>query len=302
MMNRKIVFLLNPIAGTGSKAFVKKVIIQKMNEKGIPFELLPTNAEGDYQFLAEKIKELLITDIVVVGGDGTLSRVADQLRHTGVQFGIIPCGSGNGLALAAGISRKPDEALDIIFRGYAAPIDSFRINQQFSCMLSGIGFDAKVAHEFARSKRRGLWNYVRVTVRNFFKARPYPFELHLNDESTRTKAFFVSIANSNQFGNQFTIAPKAILSDGLLDIVVVQNMNKLQLLLSIFHQLRFGDVQEKIFRKEGILYFQTTRLQVMNPGFAPFHIDGDPKETSGKFDIEIIPSAFKLIQPAPEII
>jgi diacylglycerol kinase (ATP) len=300
-MNRRIVFLLNPIAGTGSKSFLKEIIIQKMREKGIPFELLSTNPEGDYRFLEEKIKEQSITDIVVVGGDGTLSRVADQLRNTAVQFGIIPCGSGNGLALAAGISRKPKAALEIIFRGYSSHIDSFRINQQFSCMLSGIGFDAKVAHEFARSGKRGLWTYMKVTASNFFKARPYPFELRVNNETKQTKAFFISIANSNQFGNQFTIAPKAILSDGLLDVVVVQNMNKLQLLLSIFHQLRFGDVQETIFRKEGILYFQTTQLQVMNPAFAPFHIDGDPKETSGKFEIEIIPSAFKLIQPAPTI-
>ncbi len=301
-MSRKIIYLLNPIAGTGNKSFLKDIIIQKTNLQGIPFELFPTNENGDYRFLEEKIRGQTNTDVVIVGGDGTISQVADRLRHTGIQFGVIPCGSGNGLALAAGISKNPEEALEIIFRGNSAYIDSFRINNLFSCMLSGIGFDAKVAHEFARSKERGLWSYVKVTASNFFKARPYPFVLRVNNETVQTNAFFISIANSNQFGNQFTIAPKANLSDGLLDVVVVQKMNKLQLLLSVLHQLRFGDIQENIFRKKGILYFQTTQLQILNPSMAPLHVDGDPAETSKNFNLEIIPSAFRLIQPIRNII
>ena len=138
-MNRRIIFLLNPIAGTGSKSFLKNVIVKKMKGSGMPFEIFNTNAQGEYGFLEEKIREYSNTDIVIVGGDGTLSMVADRLRHTGIQFGVIPCGSGNGLALAAGISKKPGEALDIILRGHSSFIDSFRINNQFSCMLSGIG-------------------------------------------------------------------------------------------------------------------------------------------------------------------
>ena len=107
----------------------------------------------------------------------------------------------------------------------------------------------------------------------------------------------MSIANSNQFGNQFTIAPKARLNDGLIDVVIVQKMNKFQLLLAVLHQLRFGDVQEKIFRRRSILYFQAAELTVLNPSLAPLHIDGDPAPTAKRFFIKVVPSAFQLIQP-----
>lgn len=294
--NRKIAFLFNPFSGTGPKAGVRKLIEARTSEKGIPFEIFHTNREGHYPELEKKIQDKNITDIVVIGGDGSISQVTATLRHTGVPFGIIPMGSGNGLALAAGIPRDPVKALEVIFSGHASPVDAFFINGHFSCMLSGIGFDAKVAHEFARSPKRGLWTYVKVSARNFFAARPYPFQIISPGHDVHTEAFFVSIANSNQFGNQFTIAPKARLNDGLIDVVIVQKMNKFQLLLAILHQLRFGDVQEKMFRKHSILYFQAAALTVMNPSLAPLHIDGDPAETADRFIISVVPSAFMLLQ------
>jgi len=297
-MARKIVYLLNPIAGRGGRSSIKELIRQRTTEAGIPFEILMTNREGDYAFLERKISAENITDVVIAGGDGTISQLAACLRHTGVQFGLIPCGSGNGLAFAAGISKDPTKALDIIFNGEAGYIDSFRINNQFSCMLSGVGFDAKVAHEFARTPGRGLWTYVKVAAKNFFRTKPYPFVLTINDETIEAQAFFISIANSNQFGNQFTIAPKADLQDGKIDIVVVKEMSKFQLVLSVLHQLRFGDIQEDIFSRKGILYFQTHKLQIQNPSMAPLHIDGDPADTTHLLEIEIIPSAFRLIRPS----
>lgn len=289
---------MNPVSGTKDKRRIKEMIISQLTSKNILFEFLPTNAEGDYRFLEEKIIAEKIETIVVVGGDGSVSQVANSLRHLPIHFGIIPCGSGNGLALAAGISGNPNLALENILTGKPSRIDAFMINDQFSCMLSGIGFDAKVAHEFSAMKKRGLWTYVKLSMKNFFSAKEYCFGLNINGKEIETEAFFISIANSNQFGNNFTIAPKASLSDGLLDIVVVQKMNKLQVLLSIFYQVKYGDVQEGIFKKHGILYYQLKELVINNPTLAPLHIDGDPYDTSGKFSIRIIPSAFSLIQPS----
>jgi YegS/Rv2252/BmrU family lipid kinase len=295
---RKFAFLINPVSGTGPKAEVLSIIESMTRSKQIDFETLHTNPEGKYPELEKKIQDKIITDIIVLGGDGSISQVTCSLRHTGVNFGIIPMGSGNGLALAAGIPKDPKKAMEIIFGGYSSPVDAFYINDHFSCMLSGIGFDAKVAHEFASSSKRGLTTYIKVAARNFFSANPYPFHLTCPGHDIETEAFFVSIANSNQFGNQFTIAPKAILNDGMIDVVIVQKMNKFQLLLAILHQLRFGDVQEKIFRKNSILYFQADNLNIKNPSLAPLHIDGDPAKTADEFNIKIIPSAFRLLQPA----
>lgn len=295
---RKIAFLFNPVSGTGDKDKVLRMVESKTTEAGIDFAIYPTNPDGYYPELEKQILDKSITDVVVAGGDGSISQVSAALRHTGVPFGIIPMGSGNGLALAAGIPKNPAKALDIIYHGHSTLVDAFLINGRFSCMLSGIGFDAKVAHEFSKSPARGLQTYIKVAARNFFSAKPYPFKIICPGHDIETEAFFVSLANSNQFGNQFTIAPKARLNDGLIDVVIVQKMNKIQLMLSVLHQLRFGDVKEKIFRKHSILYFQAPELIIQNPALAPLHIDGDPANTAELFDIKVVKSAFKLIHPS----
>lgn len=297
-MNRKILFLLNPTAGTGSKSKVRRLIEKKMGEqKGMAFEILPTSPTGDYAAIRQKLLDEKIVDLIVAGGDGTINSVVNGLRDMDLNFGLIPCGSGNGLALCAGISKNPQKALDLIFSGTAQYVDAFSINQQFSCMLSGLGFDAQVAHDFAKQNTRGLITYVKQTYANFLKARPYAFEIITHNDKITTEAFFVSVANSNQFGNQFTIAPKASLTDGLLDIVIVQRMNKFKMLLSVLYQVVLGEAKERPYKKDSVMYYQTPKLRIKNIEGAPLHIDGDPVATAPVFDIEIIPRAFRLIQP-----
>lgn len=304
-MPRKIIYLINPISGTRGKLSLQELIRQKTQEKGIAFSILPTNVEGDYAFLLPFIQQAAVTDIIVCGGDGTVSAVAAALTGIDVRIGIIPMGSGNGLAFAAGIPKDTARALEIVFAAKASPIDGFLINDQFSCMLCGIGFDAKVAEEFAGQPKRGLQTYIRVTLKNFFNARPYPFRLRIpsgngHDPSFREEAFFISIANGNQFGNNFTIAPKASLQDGLLDIVIAKRTNRLRFLLSVIRQVLGGYRVQGIpggKRKEKILYFRTAALMIENPGGAPLHIDGDPKASAREFNISVVPGAIRLIQP-----
>ncbi len=299
-MSSKIVYLINPIAGTEGKSSLRELVARKTTAQKIDFEILYTNAEGDYDFLQPKIQKEHITDIVVCGGDGTVSAVAAALTGVGTPIGIIPMGSGNGLAFAAKIPKQPAKALDIVFNGKASYIDGFYINDRFSCMLCGIGFDAAVAHAFANEKRRGLQTYIKISLIHFFKAKPYAFEIKLKNKSFHTGAFFISIANSNQFGNNFTIAPQASLSDGLLDIVIVKKMNKFMLPFSLLGQVAginaLQDINEYADKKN-IIYFQTPSLTIINPSEAPLHIDGDPKPTSGRFVIKTAPKAMKLIQP-----
>ena len=167
-------------------------------------------------------------------------------------------------------------------------------------MLCGIGFDALVAHEFAKQKKRGLQTYIRVSTMQFFKSKPYPFEIKLKDRILKTEAFFISIANSNQFGNNFTIAPKASLQDGLLDIVIVKKMNKLLLPFSILRQLSGANAMQTVSdyaKNKNILYLQTEQLSIRNPHHAPLHIDGDPRDTSAEFNIRIVKNCFRLLRP-----
>ena len=299
-MVRKIIYLLNPISGTKKKEKVKELIIRKTREEGIEFKILPSRADGQYDDLRGMIKKEKITDVVICGGDGTLNAVANALQGVPVNIGIIPIGSGNSLAFAARIPKQTTRALDIIFNGTASPVDAFHINEKFSCALCGIGFDAEVAHEFAKQKTRGLQTYLRISTMKFFKSRPYPFEIKLNDRIIKTDAYFISIANSNQFGNNVTIAPRASMSDGLLDIVIVRKMNKMILPFSVLLQVAGSNrlmQAVEYFEEKNIIYVQTDKISIRNPSHAPMHIDGEPTDTSAEFEISIIPHCFKLIQP-----
>lgn len=297
---RYIIYIINPISGTRAKKDLQQFIEKKTAAKNIPYLVFPSVASGDYSFLFPIIREHKITDVIIAGGDGTVSQVVSSLMDYTVNFGIIPCGSGNGLAYTAKIPKQPAKALDIVFNGKAVAIDGFYINQQFACMLCGLGFDAKVAHDFAEQPNRGLTTYIKQVVKNFFRAKSYSFELTVNDKTFTIDAYFISVANSNQFGNNFTIAPKASLHDGLLDIVIVTNQSKLSVLLQTLKQisgnnkLQTGTIEEK---KKGVIYFQTESLTIRNLSQAPLHIDGDPAETPNELKIEIKKQCFRLIQP-----
>ena len=297
-MQRRFIYFINPISGTKGKILLLAIIKQRTTEKNIPFEILHTNAAGNYNYLQQKITAEKITDIIVCGGDGTVNQIANALLGITVNVGIIPMGSGNGLAFAAKIPKQINKALDIIFKGNAIYIDSFYINKKFSCMLCGIGFDAQVAHDFAKQKKRGLGTYIKQSTKNFFSAKTYSFILSVEGNTITTNAFFISIANSNQFGNNFTIAPQASLHDGLIDIVIVNEMSKVRMIWTIIKQIRKGEVrpyEDKKYHRTDIGYFQTKKLTIQNSQLAPLHIDGDPAETAAVFEIEIIEKAFKLL-------
>ncbi|MEP7373800.1 MAG: YegS/Rv2252/BmrU family lipid kinase [Chitinophagaceae bacterium] len=297
-MLQRIIYIINPIAGTRTKKDLQQFIQEKTKEKKIPFHIFPSVASGDYSFLQSIINEERITDVVIAGGDGTVSQVVSSLMKEDVNFGIIPCGSGNGLALAAKISKQPAKALDVIFNGKASAIDGFYVNKQFACMLCGIGFDAKVAHEFAQQPKRGLKTYASLVSKNFFSITPYDFIIESNGLEFSTEAFFISIANSNQFGNNFTIAPKALLSDGLLDIVIVKKAAKPVLLYNLVKQIFAGKLKTVETSLDlPIIYFQTKKISIKNLSNAPLHIDGDPAETPEELKIEIRKKCFRLIQP-----
>jgi YegS/Rv2252/BmrU family lipid kinase len=307
-MNRKILYIINPISGTRSKKNLQKFVEEKTKEVNIPFLIYPSAADGDYSHLHAVIKDENITDIVIAGGDGTVNQVTGSLENEVVNFGIIPRGSGNGLALAAKIPRNAGKALKIIFNGKASPVDAFTVNNHYACMLAGLGFDAQVAHDFMYVPKRGLMTYIRLSLKNFFSMKPHPFEIIAGNAAFKTEAFFISIANSNQFGNYFTIAPKASLSDGLLDVVIVTRQHKISFMFQVLLQMigwnkmirheTMGNSTSSIRQKKGIIYFQTPNLEIINPTHAPLHLDGEPALTTEKIVVTVKQKCFRLIQPA----
>ena len=299
-MKRKLLYIINPISGTRNKQSLREIIEEETKKAGFPFSIYTSVAGGDYSFLYPIIKEEKFTDVIVAGGDGTINQSINSLRKQGVQFGIIPCGSGNGLAFSAGIPKDPVKALRLAFNGKSKLTDGFYINNQFACMLCGLGFDAQVAHDFANSPKRGLPTYIRKTVEDFFTAKAYPFVLSAEGKEWQTDAFFISIANSNQFGNHFTIAPKASLNDGLLDVVIMTKQAKLGVVYNTLKQvLGFNTVKSIDVLDEGssLIYFQTTDLKIINDGEAPLHIDGDPAVTMKEMSFRVEKDCFLLLYP-----
>ncbi len=266
----------------------------------IPFDIVDSPQSGDYSKIRDRIQQEGFTDIAIAGGDGTLRAAIGALRDLPVQFGIVPVGSGNGLARAARIPMNPTKAISLIVIGRASPIDAFLVNGSFACMLSGLGFDAAVAAGFAEMGQRGLINYIRQVIKHFWKAPTYSFQLEWRNQKLDTKAYFISVANSNQFGNGFTIAPKASLNDGLLDIVVVKEQSKISVITRVIKQVLGGyrlQVESTIQEKKRILYIQSAQLTLHNLNNAPLHIDGDPAATSPVIQLEITRDAFMLIRP-----
>ena len=300
-MKRKLLYLINPISGTKRKPLLKKTIENRTTEQKLSFEIGETRSDGDYSSLRERVINEKFTDVIICGGDGSVSIITSFLLNTDINIGIVPTGSGNGLALAAGIPYSTDRALGIIFKGQASLVDGFRINDKFSCMMCGIGCDAQVAHDFANRKVRGLKTYIQLSALQYFKAQSFNFTIKTKDLSTDIDAFFITISNSNQFGNNITIAPKASLNDGLFDIVIVKKMSKLMLPFALLHQISGINALEELknYRNnKNIIYFQAQEATIINNGNAPLHIDGEPEPLTGKIKIKILPNAFRLLQPS----
>ena len=179
LMQRNFIYFINPISGTKNKTALVDYIHQQTSIQNITYQILDTNKEGNYQYLPEKIKIEHITDVIVCGGDGTVSQIASFLVGCDVNIGIIPMGSGNGLAFAAGISTNYKKALKVAFNGNAKYIDGFTFNEKFGCMLAGVGFDAKVAHDFSLQKKRGLVTYILLCIKNYFCIKAYSHEFFI---------------------------------------------------------------------------------------------------------------------------
>ncbi|MBM3411773.1 MAG: YegS/Rv2252/BmrU family lipid kinase [Bacteroidetes bacterium] len=299
MVNRKLLYIINPIAGTGNAAALERCILAKQAKVDFPFAIEYSNPEGNYQTLFEKVKNQLFTDIIIAGGDGTVNQVINAFRSLPVQFGIIPVGSGNGLARASKIPTNPVKAIRFLFENLAFPTDGFLVNNYFSCMLSGVGFDGTVAHSFAKRSTRGLLTYCKEVMGHYSHAKTYSFTIKVEETVIELEAFLISVANANQYGNNFTIAPAAKLNDGLLDVVVVGKQSKLQLLVrTILQLIGVNKVQpvDSLSASDSILYFQTPSITILNHQSAAAHIDGDPIASANTIQIQVVPNAFRLIR------
>ena len=288
---KEICFIVNPISGgkdkSGIVASVRKHLDASLYRPAFHF----TERAGEAESFAHTCK----ADVVVaVGGDGTVSEVARGLVGTDKTLGIIPCGSGDGLALHLGISRTPAKAVKTLNEATEARIDVASLNGRPFFCTAGMGLDADVSLDFARSTQRGLARYIALAWEEW---KHHPGDLYTiksdNGESWSGKAVFVTVANANQWGNQARIAPMASLQDGLLDVIVVRP----------FFTVEIPDLAARLMTglaptSRHVLHFSGAGFHITRQHPGAVHCDGDPFEDGTAFALSVAPAALKVLVPA----
>lgn len=290
---KKVLFIINPISGSGRQKTVERLIEEKLDqEKYIPsvqYTEKPQHATEISRQAAEAG-----TDIVVaVGGDGTVNEVAAGITGTDTALAILPSGSGNGLARHLGIPMRLKQAIGVINGGRIVPIDTATINGEIFVNLAGIGFDASVAKKFANAGKRGFSTYFRITARSYRQYQPKQYRLEIDGKVMRRRALLISFANSSQFGNNTSIDPAASIDDGFIDVCIVGKMPfwKLVLAAPLLFMKRFD-------RTRYIEIIRAKEVVVKRKKGKNIHLDGDPKRMGKELTVRINPLSLKVVVPA----
>lgn len=219
-MKKKIVFIMNPISGTASKASIPNLIDSILDKDRFEYEIRTTERAGHASEIAFEAKEAHVDIVVAVGGDGTVNEVARAIVHSDTALGILPCGSGNGLARHLMLPMNLKKSIEIINQCEIHDLDYGVINGYPFFCTCGMGFDAFVSMKFAESGKRGPISYAENILREGLKYQPETYTLEDETETKQYKAFLISCANASQYGNNAYIAPQASMSDGLMDVVI----------------------------------------------------------------------------------
>lgn len=267
---KKFLFVINPNAGKKAAREIMSLITERLPKKN-SHEIIVWEDKEHFEKIASTIANGDHTHVVAVGGDGTVNAVAACLINSDKILGIIPAGSGNGLARSLGISMDPAKAILEMAESNIVEIDSGLVNNRPFFCTSGIGFDARIGALFAGSKKRGLISYVGITLKELFLYRAESYEIRFDDKIIVRKAFLMTVANAGQYGNDFYIAPEAKMTDGLLHLVILKPFS----VFSVFGILR-RILKKEAHRSRYIETYSATNIKVKRLSAGSIHFDGEP--------------------------
>lgn len=286
----KVKFIINPISGTSDKAHIVGLIPRFLFDGRFEVDIEYTRHSGHAAEIARQAAKDRWNIAVAVGGDGTVNEVAKSLVHTNTALGIIPCGSGNGLARHLDIPMNPAGALKVIAANNVERLDYGMINDTPFFCTCGVGFDAFVSSKFAQSGKRGLLTYIENTLKEGLNYKPDTYDIEIDGERQHYKAFLIACANASQYGNNVYIAPHASMSDGLLDVTIMEPFNVLeapQIAIQLFNK--------SITSNSRIRTFRCNRLHIHRNEPGVIHFDGDPKDEGKDLDIRLVESAINIV-------
>jgi YegS/Rv2252/BmrU family lipid kinase len=287
---KRIIFVVNPISGTQGKKAILKWIDERIDRSIYDYSIVRTEYAGHASIIAKEAARGGIDIVVAIGGDGTINEIGRSLVHTNTALGIIPCGSGNGLARHLRIPMDPKAAIEIINQGDKCCIDYGKINNiPFFCTC-GVGFDAFVSLKFADSGKRGLLTYLENTLHESLVYQPETYEIENEEGTMKYKAFLIACGNASQYGNNAYITPQASLTDGLMDITIMEPFTVLDV-----PSLSFQLFNKTIDQNSRIKTMRAKKIKIHRTKEGVLHFDGDPLMAGKELEVEIIPKGLHVI-------
>lgn len=294
---RKILIIINRKAGTDREKRLGASIRQHLPAPEFSVETTYLQYLGHGTDLAREAVKRGVDTVVAVGGDGSINEIAQGLLGSGTALAIVPLGSGNGLARALKIPLNAGLALAVIAADHRKPMDAGFANEHLFLSNAGVGFDALIADRFQHSRKRGLMNYARLVIGGFASYRPARYKINTDGAQREQKAFLMTVANGNQFGYEFKLAPKASVHDGLLDVCLVPPLRFFDLLPLSFFSLR-GNIDQSRYME----HFTGKEIEVSSDELSCLQVDGDAVPlTNGKtVYFRVAPGALQVIVPAEQ--
>lgn len=287
-------FVINPASGRKRDLATLQTAIERRCGRAEAMAAVSVCASVDeLDGLIARARELGCDAVCAVGGDGTVHTVGTRLIGTSLALGIVPCGSGNGLARHLGMPMDPVSAVDAILGGRVETIDTAVAGPLPYLGIAGIGFDAEVAHRFGKAGARGLRSYVRETLLLFRTYRPGRYRVTIDGETTEHSALLIAVANSSQWGNDARIAPGASLQDGVLEVAIVEDP-PLVAVPFMLRQLFAGTLKEE----RGLHFRRGAAVRIERPAEGPAHVDGEPVMLGREVEYAVRPASLRVVVPA----
>ena len=287
---KNIVFIMNPISGTVSKSAIPSMIEKLLDKELFSYDIRETQYAGHATEIAHQAIDEGVDIVCAIGGDGTVNEVGRALIGSQTALAIIPCGSGNGLARHLMLPMDAGKAIKIINICEIHELDYGIINEKPFFCTCGMGFDAFISMKFAKAGKRGLTTYLENVLKEGLKYEPETYEIEDETGKKRYKAFLISAANASQYGNNAYIAPQASMSDGKLDVIIMEPFDVLEA-----PQISIDMFNKTLDKNSKIKTFKTQHIHVSRKEPGLIHYDGDPVMTDADVDISIVSKGIKMV-------
>jgi YegS/Rv2252/BmrU family lipid kinase len=289
---KNILFIINPISGGKGKVRIPDFIDKYLDKNKFSPNFVFSEYVGHAAELADEAANKNFDIIVAAGGDGTINEVATQvLKHQKI-LGILPLGSGNGLARFLHIPKNMRQAIQVINQFKIDQIDSATFNEKSFFNLAGMGFDAHLSAVFSKDKKRGLSGYLKLGIREIFNYKSQQYNLNIDGVEYLRKAFAITVANSSQYGNDVYIAPGASVKDGLLDVCIIKPFPIIKLPVLSYVMLR-----GKAENSDMIEIIKGKEIHIKREKEGAVHIDGEPLQMGAEIKAIVHPGSLQVIVP-----